>query len=462
MFHMYLIFFLSLLGTLLAAAALICWLITLRKPDGTFVRSDWPVKFSGSFQEQIIFKEDGPGVKQNGLELLRENEIGIQILDSTGFELFHYQKPSQAEQSYSAASLLSISKTGRLKSSSLTAVIKTLSLKDREYSYILFFPVKVSKVTMYLNGEHFTAGKAVILPVTAILFLVLSISGMLYGFRTAEAVKQLTDSIREIAVRSYLPVQGKGTFFEIYDSLNRMDQEIRESDRLQAETDRMREEWIANITHDLKTPLSPIKGYAELLLDSGSINQEQCRQYADIILKNSAYMETLINDLKLTYQLTNNMVPMDPREENIVRFLKELVIDLLNSPEYEQRTIRFEAAAETIPYSFDRTLFTRAFQNLILNAFAHGTSDTEAAISVSVPDSTLQITVSDNGKGMTAAETKQIFRRYYRGTSTDQKREGTGLGLAIAKDIVELHGGRISVSSSPGTGTVFTIAFPLH
>ena len=84
MFHMYLIFFLSLLGTLLAAAALICWLITLRKPDGTFVRSDWPVKFSGSFQEQIIFKEDGPGVKQNGLELLRENEIGIQILDSTG------------------------------------------------------------------------------------------------------------------------------------------------------------------------------------------------------------------------------------------------------------------------------------------------------------------------------------------------------------------------------------------
>ena len=63
---------------------------------------------------------------------------------------------------------------------------------------------------------------------------------------------------------------------------------------------------------------------------------------------------------------------------------------------------------------------------------------------------------------MTAAETKQIFRRYYRGTSTDQKREGTGLGLAIAKDIVELHGGRISVSSSPGTGTVFTIAFPLH
>lgn len=301
-----------------------------------------------------------------------------------------------------------------------------------------------------------------ILPVTAILFLVLSISGMLYGFRTAEAVKQLTDSIREIAARSYLPVQGKGTFFEIYDSLNQMDQEIRESDRLQAETDRMREEWIANITHDLKTPLSPIKGYAELLLDSGSINQEQCRQYADIILKNSAYMETLINDLKLTYQLTNNMVPMDPREENIVRFLKELVIDLLNSPEYEQRTIRFEAAAETIPYSFDRTLFTRAFQNLILNAFAHGTSDTEAAISVSVPDSTLQITVSDNGKGMTAAETKQIFRRYYRGTSTDQKREGTGLGLAIAKDIVELHGGRISVSSSPGTGTVFTIAFPLH
>ncbi|MFQ7551271.1 MAG: hypothetical protein ACLRMZ_14255 [Blautia marasmi] len=72
---------------------------------------------------------------------------------------------------------------------------------------------------MYLNGDHFTGGKSVILPITAVLFLIISISGILYGFRTAKAVKQLTISIREIASRRYLPVRGKGIFPDLYESL---------------------------------------------------------------------------------------------------------------------------------------------------------------------------------------------------------------------------------------------------
>lgn len=180
------------------------------------------------------------------------------------------------------------------------------------------------------------------------------------------------------------------------------------------------------------------------------------------MLKNAAYMETLIDDLKLTYQLTNGMVPMKPKEQNVVRFLKELVIDILNTPEFAHRTIHFEASFETIPYTFDQTLFTRAFRNLILNAFAHGEPDTEVTLSACVSDPVLRILISDNGKGISAQEAEQIFNRYYRGTSTEQKPEGTGLGLAIAKDIVELHSGKISVCGSPGAGTTFYIDLPLR
>lgn len=460
--HIYLIFFLSLLGTLLAAAVLTCWLITVKRADGAFVRSDWPGKTAENFKEEIIFIEGRPRVKQTGLKLLKKEKIGLQILDASGLELFHYQKPVQAKSSYSIADLLALDGTGTAEKSDTSAFLKTISYKGWEYHYILYFPVSLSKVTMYLNGEHFTGGKSVILPITAVLFLMISVSGILYGFRTAKAVKQLTVSIREIAARSYLPVRGKRIFPDLYDSLNTLYEEIKESDRLQAETDKTREEWIANITHDLKTPLSPVKGYAEILLESRDTDQEQCRKYAGIMLKNTAYMETLIDDLKLTYQLTNGMVPMNPKEQNVVRFLKELVINLLNTPAYEERTIHFEAPLETIPYIFDRTLFTRAFRNLILNAFAHGNPDTEVSLYACISDPVLRIIISDNGKGMSAKETAQIFNRYYRGTSTEQKPEGTGLGLAIAKDIVELHRGKISVSSSPGSGTAFYIDFPLH
>ena len=117
-------------------------------------------------------------------------------------------------------------------------------------------------------------------------------------------------SVRDISKRSYLPCKNNGTFSDLYDSLNSLDTEIRTSDRLREETENMRREWIANITHDLKTPLSPIKGYSEILLNDTPKTDEQCKRYAGIMLKNAAYMENLMDDLKLTYRLESGMVPI--------------------------------------------------------------------------------------------------------------------------------------------------------
>ena len=173
-------------------------------------------------------------------------------------------------------------------------------------------------------------------------------------------------------------------------------------------------------------------------------------------------MEALIDEMKLTYQLDNGMIPLKLQEQNFIRFLKELVIDILNNPEYEQRTIDFETSVETILFSFDPILLTRVFQNIILNAFVHGDENTAVALQISVSDTLLQIIVSDNGRGMSAAETLSLFQRYYRGTNTEHRSDGTGLGLAIAKSIVELHGGIIAVSSIPDIGSSFQIQFPIN
>lgn len=171
-------------------------------------------------------------------------------------------------------------------------------------------------------------------------------------------------------------------------------------------------------------------------------------------------MENLIEDLKLTWQLENGMLPMERREQNLVCFLRELVIDILNRPEYESRNIRFECDNDTSSFSFDGKLFTRAFQNLMINAFVHGSKDTEVVLQITASTDEVNITVSDNGKGMSAAETDRLFERYYRGTNTESKTEGTGLGLAITNSIVELHCGTISVSSALNIGTSFCICFP--
>ena len=175
-------------------------------------------------------------------------------------------------------------------------------------------------------------------------------------------------------------------------------------------------------------------------------------------------MENLIDDLKLTWQLESGTLPVNRQEQNIVRFLRELSIDILNRPEYENRMILFECSDnitdETALLSFDTKLFTRAFQNLMINAFVHGTKDTEVTVKIGVSERELTINVSDNGGGMSNVVAERLFERYYRGINTESKTEGTGLGLAIAKNIVELHGGTISVNSTPVLGLLFLSVFP--
>ncbi|WP_050697669.1 sensor histidine kinase [Anaeromassilibacillus senegalensis] len=460
-FHIYLIFFLSLLGTILAVVCLSSLLITVQQPDGSTKRSDWPKTFTEEFREQILFIDNAPQVKQAGIALLRDYQIGLQILNSSGTDIYHYQEPPQARDAYSSTDLLRLYQTGQAKDGQVTAFVGTVSNEGKDYAYILYFPIKISKVTMYLNGERFAGGKTIVLFVLGVLFLVAAVSGVLYGLWTAKAIKRLTTSIQDISSRSYLPVQDHGAFHDLYDSLNMLDAEIKASDQLQTQTEKIREEWIANITHDLKTPLSPIKGYAEMLLEDGNTSEQQCKRYAGILLKNAAYMETLIDDLKLTYQLENGMFPLKRNEQNMVRFLRELVIDLLNTPDYENRTVHFESSSEYIDFTFDQTLFTRAFRNLVINSFVHGRADTEVTLRVSGSGETVRVDISDNGNGMTAEEMAHLFDRYYRGTSTEKKPEGSGLGLAIAKSIIELHSGTISVSTIPGAGTTFQILFPV-
>ena len=461
-FHIYLIFFLSLLGAVLLAGCLIFMTLSIQTSDGTIAKSDWPKTFTEDFKDQIIFINASPQVKQAGIELLQDNRVGIQILDPSGCEVFSYQEPEQANTIYSHVELLQLFQAGKLESSETTSFVGTASNAGTDYIYILYFPVDVSKVTMYVNGERFAGGKTIILPILSALLLLVLISGILYGIFTTKAIKRLTTSIQEISVRSYLPIQDHGVFHDLYDSLNTLDEEIKASDQLRLQIDKMREEWISNITHDLKTPLSPIKGYAEIIQETGGKSQEQNRRYAGIMLKNVSYMETLIDDLKLTYQLENGMIPVNREEKNIVRFLKELAIDILNTPEYENRTIHFESTEGTVLFSFDQTLFTRAFRNLIINAFVHGDEHTEVTLSLLHDNSSLKICVADNGKGMESETIEHLFDRYYRGTNTDQKPEGSGLGLAIAKGIIEIHGGTISVSSIPTVGTTFQIKFSPH
>lgn len=211
-------------------------------------------------------------------------------------------------------------------------------------------------------------------------------------------------------------------FSEIYGALNQTDCEIRRADQANEETERTRREWIANITHDLKTPLSPIKGYAEILADSSDKDKQTIQEYGSIIQKNVNHTENLINDLKLTYQLDSGSIPYNPQRVRITRCVKEWVIDIINDPAFSDRDIAFESNVPELYADIDSTLFRLAVTNLILNALTHNPAETKVSITLDTDkNGNTLLSIRDNGKGLGESEQSRLLSDITEGQTCHSK-----------------------------------------
>ena len=294
-------------------------------------------------------------------------------------------------------------------------------MKNKKKLY-LFFLISILSIILFLAGRSLSILQMGRRPLF-IIFVIMAICG-LWLVRHLSKIKKGIDNISQ---RTYTRLPEKGIFSEVYGALNKMDMEIRQSDKIKEETENTRTEWIANITHDLKTPLSPVKGYAELLADNQIAGVETAQEYGKIILKNVSHVEKLLNDLKLTYQIDSGVVPYNPQEILITRYVKEVVIDIINDPAFSKRIIEFESDGQELIVFLDPDLLRRAIQNIIINALIHNPPDTKIKISIGKSAARVVfISICDNGSGMDEAEQAKLFNRYYRGTNTREKPEGTG------------------------------------
>ena len=226
--------------------------------------------------------------------------------------------------------------------------------------------------------------------------------------------------------------------------------------------DQLRRSMIANISHDLRTPLAAIFGYLEVLyLKGDSLAVEQRKQYLQTALNSSQQLSGLIDDLFELAKLEASESP--PHIESFS--IAELILDVMDKfrLKAEQKNISLHIhCAKDIPFVYaDISLIERALNNLIGNAVEHNQEGGQVSIKVKVKDQLLDIIVQDNGKGIAKEHLKQIFERFYQ--VDNQHREGrhAGLGLAITKRIVELHGQVIAVNSEIGLGTAFSFSLPI-
>ncbi|MFJ8529897.1 two-component system histidine kinase PnpS [Bacillus sp. NPDC094106] len=222
--------------------------------------------------------------------------------------------------------------------------------------------------------------------------------------------------------------------------------------------EQMRKDFLANVSHELKTPITSIKGFSETLLDGAMENQQFCEHFLHIILKESERMQGLIEDLLDLSKIEQQGFKLNMGTVDIKGLLEEIQM-VLDKKSQDKEIVLQVDVNKPVSVIGDSSRLKQIFINLINNAIVYTPSGGTVSVTLFEDDHSAYIKVSDTGIGISNEEIPRIFERFYRvDKARSRNTGGTGLGLSIVKHLVEAHHGTITVESEVGVGTTFTVA----
>ena len=287
----------------------------------------------------------------------------------------------------------------------------------------------------------------------SLTFLLLQRKSIRYIGKIAAAIQNISEGDLNIQVE----VEGDDEFAMMAASLNRMEADIRELMDKERESERTKNELITNVAHDLRTPLTSIIGYLELLSRGMPMEEEMRQKYIDIAYTKAKRLEKLIEDLFGFTKMNCGKIAMHVGRVDIVKLLGQLLEEFY--PSFADKGLTYELTSNvpSLEITADGNLLARLFDNLINNAIKYGAEGKKVLVKVEAEEEVVSVSVVNFCYVIPEGELHLIFNKFYR---VEQSRStatgGTGLGLAIVKNIVDMHGGTISVTSDLN-GTVFQV-----
>lgn len=305
----------------------------------------------------------------------------------------------------------------------------------------------------------------------AIIFVIHQISHIYITMRMEKRImkplERLKDGVEQIAKGNYHVRIDNDVCNEmgvlIYD-FNKMAETLSQAEKMKQEYEENRKELIANISHDLKTPITSINGYIEALVDGVVTSPDKVNNYLRVIYNNTTYMNNLIDDLFLFSKLDMQKLDFNFEKIKISPFMGDLMEEF--NFVLKEKGVKFkfqDNLSQELEVNIDGKRIYQVIRNIIGNAIKYGNQQ-EPVIEVKLgnDNSYVNIEVKDNGPGIPEDKLPHIFNRFYRIDSERTKDlMSTGLGLAIAKEMVEAHRGKIHVSSIIGEGSNFIIQLPI-
>ncbi|OAH52833.1 hypothetical protein AWH48_13555 [Domibacillus aminovorans] len=428
--------------------------------------------FSRIFSQYVELQNEKPMVNEEGLEKLQDMNAWIQFLNNKGEQVAAFYTPKNLQTEYSPVEIVQTYKYKEVDADTTVFVGEA-----QNFSY--FLGVKDQRIDRYVMTYDY-AKVFKYINILLLVFLIVDIFiaiviGFLFGKRLTTPLNTLIEGIQQLRERRFKKMSvPKGVYEDVFRNMNELSVKLDQHEKERNHLDQMREEWISNVSHDMKTPLASIHGYAELMKDSATdLTLQELHDYTSIINRNSMYMKDLLDDLNLTMRLRNQQLPLQFEDVNIVGFIREMTIELLNDSPFGDRQVEFETNMDKAVHKVDKKLLKRAIFNFIYNALVHNNENVVVNIRIdniypqceqeqkssnisTAPEFHTQITIADNGRGIPSKDLEQVFERYYRGTNTTST-HGTGLGMAIARDIILAHNGKLDLTSVENKGTTITI-----
>jgi two-component system OmpR family sensor kinase len=297
---------------------------------------------------------------------------------------------------------------------------------------------------------------------TMILIIVLSRRAITISLKPLAAVESTAEAIAEGNLSARLPIAKPETEVgRLVGSLNQMLTRIEDSFAVRVKSEEKLRRFVADASHELRTPLTAIRGFAELHRQGAVTGEEKTRELIGRIEDESIRMGTLVEDLLLLARLDQS-----PEIEREPVNLNELIHSAsesarASSPEHQ---ISLVLPEEELFILGDRNRIFQVVANLLENARNHTPAGSSIQVSLTESEDEIKIEVADNGPGIDKHDLERIFERFYRADSSrtrTRKSEGSGLGLSIVKAVMQAHGGDVTVDSTMGVGSTFTLHFPI-
>lgn len=300
----------------------------------------------------------------------------------------------------------------------------------------------------YLSTTYETLG-------TLALMIVVLVSTNTYTYRKrSQEVSTLTDAIYKVSGGDFgyrIGFRPQEPMAEVYDDFNKMTAELQSVQLL-------RNDFINSYSHEFKTPIASINGFAELLLEK-ELSDADRRQYLEIIRDESERLSSLAKNTILLSNLTSQQILTDVESYNLGEQLRQCAI--ITSHSWMEKKQDFTGDFPDIPFLGNRELMQHLWLNLLGNAIKYTPEGGKITSSLVKQGENALVTISDTGIGMTEDIKSHLFIPYYQGDAS-RATQGLGLGLSISQRIVELSGGTIRVDSEVGRGSAFTVTLPLR